>query len=253
MSTQQQAETEVVTGVVASVITKGPDKWQVAVNTGGQYNRNLWTKDAGLVNQMMGSIGMSFDFICGVSHWTGQSGPVRSLWINGITAAGSTPQQQPVQQAPQQQYQQPVQQQPVQQQYPQPQAQFPPNVQQPQPQAQSNWQGAQQALAQQAQPQVRTSDEERESRIMRQTGMKIAAHMLPYLPPEERTFQGMVTVSEGLVRYFRAGEAAVNGQPGGGSEYNPAYAAQQAQDYANAAAQGEGYENAPHPTDEWPR
>lgn len=240
MSTQQQAETEVVTGVVASVITKGPDKWQVAVNTGGQYNRNLWTKDAGLVNQMMGSIGMSFDFICGVSHWTGASGPVRSLWINGITAAGSTPQPQgqvptqaaPLPQQPQQQYQQPVQQ--------QPQATFPPNVQ-PQPQ---QWPAPQPSQAMQQQPAVRTSDEERESRIMRQSAMKIAAHMLPYLPPEDRTFQGMQVVSEGLVRYFRVGPEQ-NGQP----QPQP----QPAQQYADAAAQGEGYENAPHPTDEWPR
>src|SRR4249920_2485016 len=79
---QQQAETEVVSGQVVGIITRAADKWQVSVNTGGQYAKNLWTKDAGLVNQMQGAIGQSFDFICGASHWQGQNGPVRSLWIN---------------------------------------------------------------------------------------------------------------------------------------------------------------------------
>ena len=51
MGQDGQAEVEVVTGTVTGIITKGPDKWQVAVKTDptSQYSKNLWTKDYDLV------------------------------------------------------------------------------------------------------------------------------------------------------------------------------------------------------------
>src|SRR5262252_1841751 len=85
MSTAQQ-ESEVVSGTINGIIQKGPDRWQVAViPTGSQYAKNLWTKDAGLVNQLSAMIGQQQGFNCGVSHWNMNDGtPVRSLWINGV-------------------------------------------------------------------------------------------------------------------------------------------------------------------------
>ena len=236
---QQQAETEVVSGQVASVITKGPDKWQIAVNTGGQYTKNLWTKDAGLVNQMMSAIGQSFDFICGVSHWQGQSGPVRSLWINGLANYGSTQQGQPgggsdyhpgyAQQQPVQQ--QPMQQQPVPQQAP---------MQQQAPPQQAPVQGM---------PSL--APMEKEERIMREHAMSVAAQMLPHMEPTERNFLGMVTVAEGLIRYYKLGPPPNGNQP-------QQQAQQQQPAYADPGPEqgdpGPGYASGPAPGDgpEWP-
>jgi hypothetical protein len=198
---QPQADTEVVSGQVVGVIVKGQDKWQISVQQpGSQYTRNLWTKDAGLVNQMQQSIGMHFDFLCGASIWTNQQGqPVRSLWVNGLSAPGQTPvQQQPVQQpaqqAPPQQFQQtggvPQQQfsgqQPVAQ---------PPMQQQP------------------AQGLPGIAPMEKEERIMREHAMSVAAQMLPHMDPSERNFLGMVTVAEGLIRYYKLGPPPNGNQP----------------------------------------
>ena len=121
MSTMQQdgqAEVEVVTGVVTGIITKGADKWQVAVKAdpSSQYAKNLWTKDYDLVHQLQQLIGSAMTFQCGVSHWNMNDGtPVRSLWINGAGPAqqhsvgvGQQPGTQAVAQAmaPQQVFQQ---------------------------------------------------------------------------------------------------------------------------------------------------
>jgi len=250
---QQQSETEVVSGQVASVITKGPDKWQIAVNTGGQYTKNLWTKDAGLVNQMMGAIGQSFDFVCGVSHWTGQSGPVRSLWINGLANYGSSQQGQPgggseynPGYAQQPATQQPVMQQPVpQQQYQQPQ--------QPMPQVpvQREWQPATANTSVQGMPTL--APLEKEERIMREHAMSVAATMLPYMEPTERNFLGMVNVSEGLIRYYKLGP------PPNGSQQQPQQQPVQAGAWQNDPGPeqgdpGPGYGSGPAPGDgpEWP-
>ena len=106
MSQQQQdREIQVVTGQVTSVITRPNDKWIIEVTPqGSQYTKNLWTKDYPLVQQMEQSLNQWFDFTCGVSHYQGPQGPTSSLWINGISTAGSAPQTNgPQTQAPTQQ------------------------------------------------------------------------------------------------------------------------------------------------------
>lgn len=45
----------------------------------------------------------------------------------------------------------------------------------------------------------------RETRIMRQTASKVAAHMLVYLPEGERTPDGLVAIAEYLVSYYEDG------------------------------------------------
>lgn len=199
MSTQAPAETEVVSGQVVGVITKPGDKWQIEVNTGGQYTRRLWTKDAGLVNQMNGAVGQSFDFVCGKSHWQGQSGPVTSLWVNSVAMFGSTPAT------------------PAQQQQPVP-TQLP---------AQQPVQGL-----------PTLSPMEKDMRIMREHAMGVAATMLPYMKPEDRNFGGMVTVAEGLIRYYQQGPPSNGQQQWDGEAHD---AEQQAEAHAT-----------PHPDDDIP-
>lgn len=172
MSTQAPVETETVSGQVVGVITKPGDKWQIEVSTGGQYTRRLWTKDAALVNQMQGAVGQSFDFVCGVSHWQGQTGPVRSLWVNSVAMFGSTPA-------------------------------APLPTQQP-------TQGQQLPAPTQGLPSL--SPMEKEERILREHAMNMAVLMINQMPPEERSLPGLVNVAEGLIRYYREGPSAVNGK-----------------------------------------
>jgi hypothetical protein len=84
MSETQERETEFVAGVIQGITQKGADKWQVAVQPdGSNYAKNLWTKDADLVDSLGALIGQHRAFVCGVSHWTMNDGKqVRSLWIN---------------------------------------------------------------------------------------------------------------------------------------------------------------------------
>ena len=210
MSTQeQQQEQQLVRGQVSGIIQKNIDTWQIAVTPeGSQYAKNLWTKDAALVNDMGQRIGQSFDFLCNVSHWTRQDGQsVRSLWANVVGAFGTLSDPQP-QQA--QSYQQPQ----PQQQYQQPQQQQSTTTTQPQQQ--------QPAMAAQIPQEVK------EMRIMRQTAMKVAAALLPYLPPEQRNLSGLQVVAEWQVRYYTGGpqaepwqEQPQNGptQQGGSEDY----------------------------------
>jgi len=107
MSYQEQgggSESVVVNGTVEGVEIKPNGRFVVKVREYGsssQYSLNLNTKDTGLAQQMMGAIGQSFSFVCGLSHWTNQSGqPVTSKWINGVAPMQGQPQ---MQQQPQQQ------------------------------------------------------------------------------------------------------------------------------------------------------
>jgi hypothetical protein len=86
VSEQAVKETEMVAGTITAIITKGPDKWQVAVQPeGSEYTKNLWTKDGELVASLSQKIGQHGAFVCGVSNWTNQEGKnVRSLWINSV-------------------------------------------------------------------------------------------------------------------------------------------------------------------------
>jgi hypothetical protein len=186
MNQDPPQEQEVVRGTVVSVITKGPDKWQIAVQPeGSQYTKNIWTKEQPLVNDMSQRIGQAFDFLCNASHWTNQSGqPVRSLWFESIAAYGTLAAPQPVV-SPQQGMQQV-----------QPQQQMPQGTTfaQPQPAA------TQMPMGAQALPQ-----EVKEQRIMRQTAMKVAAQLLPYLPKEQQNLSGLQLIAEWQVRYYVSG------------------------------------------------
>jgi hypothetical protein len=191
-TTMQDADTEVVSGVIQGIVQKGPDKWQVEVNVGQQNPRRLWTKDQSLVQQLSTMIGQQQSFLCGKSHWTNQSGqPVTSLWINGV---GPGFQQQQPQAPPQPQW-------PQQTPMPMPmQAPMPPPQQPTVVQPVVTMQGP------------RLSDEEREDRIMRQTASKVAAILISHIPAEQRTLDNVVILSERLLAYYRGG-MGTNGQP----------------------------------------
>jgi hypothetical protein len=183
-------EQELVAGTIQGITQKGADKWQVAVlPDGSQYTRNLWSSDPGLISQLSALIGTRQTFLCRVSNWTATDGGARrSLWILGTGPQGVVPQPTP-------QPAQPVYQpQPVPQPVPQP-----PTV---------------------VQPQVvtRVPEEERESRIMRQTASKVGAILISHLPLEQRTFDNLLRISENLVGYYRFGFGQTQGaaNPGDG-------------------------------------
>jgi hypothetical protein len=188
MTVAPQAETEVVSGVIQGIVQKGADKWQVEVNIGQQNPRRLWTKDAALVGQLSMMIGQQTSFLCGISHWTNQSGQaVRSLWINGVGQGAAVPQAPMVQQ--------PVAPLPV---APQPQPVQQPTVVQPvvQPMA---------AMQPTAHVEQRIPEALREKRIMRQTASKVASILISHTPSEQRTLDNVLTLSERLVGYYENG------------------------------------------------
>ena len=215
MTVAPQADTEIVQGIVQGIVQKGADRWQIEVNVGQQNPRRLWTKDAGVVQQMATMIGQTLAFQCGVSHWTNNSGqPVRSLWINGFGQPGQAA---------------PVQQQAWGQPAPQP---VPQVVQQAQQAVQA---AAQQGIVQQA-PQR----DLREEKIHRQTATKVAVDLLKYLAPEHHTFETLITLSERLVAYYEHGVH----WGGGEGQGNPS---------VTAVADGDpGSQGAPHTDDDIP-
>lgn len=202
-----QAESEVVVGsVLGPKATNKPDTWKISVQPdGSQYEKNLWTKDAALVQQMMNRLGQRFSFMCGVSHWSNSQGqPVRSLWINGVSEAPA--EQQGLQTLGQAQA--PIAALPV---APVPQVQpiVQPIVQAlPQAQVQPLAQQVQQSMVQQ-----QSSADIKEERILRETAAKCAVFMLPTLPEAERTFPHLVLIAEGWVRYFVHGAAGIEMAP----------------------------------------
>lgn len=100
--TDQQRETEYVTGTVDSIVTQKGGKWNVIVKTvdSGKYGKKLWTKSADQVATASALIGQTATFECGVSHYTNTEtgAPTQSLWINAINP-GAPPPQNPVAQA----------------------------------------------------------------------------------------------------------------------------------------------------------
>ena len=184
MSSVAPQETEVISGTVTQIITKGNDKYVIEVTPqGSQFGKNLWTKDAGLVQQMAGSVGQAFDFVCRRSHYTRQDGqPGSSLWINQLAMFGSTP-VAPTVQIPGTGAVQPVA-------------------------GPVNTQGA---PVQQTQGLPTLAPMEKEERIMREHAMSVVAQMLPHMPASERNAPGMVNVAEGLIRYYKLGPSALNG------------------------------------------
>jgi hypothetical protein len=171
----QERETEQIIGQVTGIVQKGPDKWQaVVVPDGSQYPKNLWTKDAGLIASLSSMIGQRLGFSCNVSHWNMQDGtPVRSLWIDSVGA---------------------------------------PTADSPAMQGPSYVERAQQAQQNiRVQPQViqagaaAISPEVKEQRIHRQTASKVAAILLSNLPPEQRSMDALLQLSERLVAYYMNG------------------------------------------------
>jgi len=212
MTVAPQAETEIVSGVIQGIVAKGQDKWQVEVNVGQQNPRRLWTKDAALVGQLSMMIGQQTSFLCGISHWTNNSGQqVRSLWINGVGQGAQMQQQQP---QPQMQQQPVMQQQPQQQAWQQPQLpQQAPTVVTPQVQPMG-------PVAQMSPPRSDWIPEaDREKRIHRQTATKVASILISHVPAEQRTVDNVLALSERLVAYYENGLAQQTMDGGSGPDY----------------------------------
>lgn len=189
-ATNSQQETEIVTGVIAGITQKGPDKWQVAVQpNGSQYAKNLWTKDANLVAQLSMMLNSPASFQCGVSHWQRADGQaVRSLWVNGVGPA-----------------QEAVAVQPASQTFPQPMQAFqaaPAGLQVGQPTVQVSQGGKSDAV---------------QSMIHRQTATKVASMLISHMPAEERTFDTLLMISERLVAYYDHGLAGLGQAPAFGA------------------------------------
>ena len=210
MSYQEQgggSESVVVNGTVEGVEIKPNGRFVVKVRefgSTGQYALNLNTKEQGLAQQMMGAIGQSLSFVCGLSHWTNQTGqPVTSKWINGVAPMQGQPQ---MQQQPQQQG--------WQQQPPQQQAQG--WQQQPQQGLQPNTIGGmgQPALNQGSppppppQPQEVT-DDAFIRRVSFLAALEPAVKMLAYLPEEQHGVPALIKMAD-----FFARTAIMRGQNG---------------------------------------
>jgi hypothetical protein len=228
MSYQEQGgggnESVVVNGTVEGVEIKPNGRYVVKVRELGstsQYALNLNTKEQGLAQQMMNSIGQQFSFICGLSHWTNQTGaPVTSKWINGVA-----PLQGGMQQPQQMQQAQPMQAQPqMQAQQAQPQG-----WSGAQPQMQPQAQPMQQPMQQQAPPQQQeVTDDAFIRRVSWLAAVPAAVAALNHLPEDQRTVAALVKMTDFLARtaILRGQQGfGQDGNPGGGSEYHPGYAA----------------------------
>lgn len=92
---EQERETELVSGTIKGVTLKKPGQWQVEVQPqGSQYTKKLWTKDADLVHSLEGKLQQESVFVCEPSYWINQSGQeIRSLWIKSNTTAAFVAQQ----------------------------------------------------------------------------------------------------------------------------------------------------------------
>lgn len=228
---------------------------------GKEYPKKLSTKKQELISQaqqMMGQVvtaGYNETESTNINPHNGQPYVNRfleALAFGAVDLVGSPTQIQPQQYMPQPQQQQQA-----------PQQQF-----QGQPQTFAGQQPAQPFVPQppmpQAplvpQPQISSGIEMqaiREAKIHRQTGTKVAVELLQYLTPDERNLASLVRISEQLVHYYEHGvqwttppvQAQAPQQQGGGSEYNPGYAAQPGA--VPAQPQAQGYEQ-PSPDDDIP-
>jgi hypothetical protein len=208
MSYQEQqggGESVVVNGTVEGVEIKPNGRYVVKVREIGsqsQYALNLNTKEQPLAQQMMNSIGQSFSFICGLSHWTNQTGaPVTSKWINGVAPLqGGMQQQAPPQQMQQPQMQQQTQmvQQAQQGFQPQPQT-FSPQVPQGSPQGDQ-----------------RPTDDAYIRRVSWLAALEPAVAMLAHLDEGDRSVASLVKMAD-----FFAQTAIKRGQQGFGQQAPP--------------------------------
>jgi len=76
---------EVIAGVIGGITQKKADTWTIQVTPeGSKYAKNLWTKDAELVQAMSLKIGQHGAFAGGLgAPYTVDGKEVRSWWING--------------------------------------------------------------------------------------------------------------------------------------------------------------------------
>jgi len=201
-SVQQPLEVEVISGVIMGVNPhQSGDKWAVNVQpANSQFTQNLWTKDQQLAGQLSMMVGQHQTFTVNVN--TDQNTGKKYRWISlAGQVAQAPPPPQPVQAPPPQQLPFQPQPQPLPQAFPQQafaqpqQLPFPP----PQPAVQPP------QTSSSATPRI--SDDDRESRIMRQTASKVAAILISHIPAEQRTLDNVVMLSERLVSYYRGGVA----------------------------------------------
>jgi hypothetical protein len=91
-------ETEVIAGLLDSIVSKGEAKWQIKVLPAeSKYTKSIWTKSQEMCDALTPQIGQAVTILCNVSHWTNQEGkPVRSLWAESV-GNGSGPVQQAIQ------------------------------------------------------------------------------------------------------------------------------------------------------------
>jgi len=108
MTETQERETELVVGTIGGITQKKADTWTVAVSPdGSQYAKNLWTKDADLVESLSTKLGQIGAFVCGASYWSKDGKQIRSLWITSADTNapdgdgdGNAPQSVPTPSAP---------------------------------------------------------------------------------------------------------------------------------------------------------
>jgi len=245
-----------LTGQITGIEARNGGWFAVAFQEQGQnYPKKLSTKKPELVAQCQQMMGQWATALYNESESTNinpnNGQPYMNRYLEALAMAGQgLPPAQQQSHQPQQPGPQAYGHQPQQQGYqPQPmQPQVQPGFQ-PQPQ----------------QPQVRVSDDLREARIMRQSAAKVSVELLAHLDPPDRNLASLVRISEQLVGYFRdgvqwttppvqqqpVGDIGQTGIQGGGSEYNPGYAAQPgavpAQPQQQAAPQGgvDSYDDIP--------
>jgi len=190
---------QVVQGQIIQIEPRNNGWFAVHVATpGSQYPRKLSTKRQELVTAAQSLMGQYVDALyneeqsSSINPHNGQ--PYINRYLEQLAPAGSMP---PPQVAPQQQAPQAV----------------PTTMMQPQPQSFGNLQ-PQQYLPPQPQPAAPPvirhevgTDEQRESRIMRQAATKVAAVFLPMLAEEDRNLGSLIRISEQLMKYYREGVA----------------------------------------------
>ncbi len=86
MSETQERDTELVAGVIGGITQKKADTWTIQVTPeGANFAKNLWTKDANLVESLSVKIGQQGAFVGSLgAPYTVQGKEVRSWWIDSL-------------------------------------------------------------------------------------------------------------------------------------------------------------------------
>jgi hypothetical protein len=90
MSEQAEKEQELVSGTIVGITQKKADTWTVQVTPpGANYAKNLWTKDAALVEALASKIGQEGTFVGSLgAPYMVQGKEVRSWWIQSAGPDG---------------------------------------------------------------------------------------------------------------------------------------------------------------------